>query len=227
MWRGFSRFGSRVNAAMARHPFLTSVTITGAKAAAADLMIQTMIEKREKVDTTRLGLFGLFGFTYQGGFQYGLYAKLFERIWPGTSMRMNICKVLATNLIVDPVFFFPVFYAMREYVFNAGGSDSTLTNNVKNGLLKYKENYKDDWFNTWAVWFPGHTVTYCLMPTHLRMPWIAFVSFGYVSLLSYTRGDFADSEATPQPELGPKTPTTCSVVLPQLTLDPVVPQPTL
>ena len=38
------------------------------------------------------------------------------------------------------------------------------------------------------MWLPGHMVTYGLMPMHLRMVWIAAVSFGYLSLLSFTRG---------------------------------------
>ena len=31
-----------------------------------------------------------------------------------------------------------------------------------------------------------------VMPTHLRMPWIAGVSFGYVCLLSLTRGSYQE-----------------------------------
>ena len=36
--------------------------------------------------------------------------------------------------------------------------------------------------------FPGHAVTYGVMPLHMRMPWIASLSFGYLSVLSFTRG---------------------------------------
>ena len=52
------------------------------------------------------------------------------------------------------------------------------------------------------MWFPCHAVTYGLMPLHLRMPWVALVSFSYVGLLSFTRGDFdaivlAEEEKSP------------------------------
>ena len=38
------------------------------------------------------------------------------------------------------------------------------------------------------VWIPGHTVTYGMMPPAFRLPWMSFLSFGYVGLLSMTRG---------------------------------------
>ena len=54
---------------------------------------------------------------------------------------------------------------------------------------KYSENYLDDWRNTWCIWIPGHMVTYGLVPMHLRMPWVAALSFAYLSILSFTRGN--------------------------------------
>ena len=40
--------------------------------------------------------------------------------------------------------------------------------------------------NTWAAWVPGH----CLASnrtSHLRVPWVAALSFGYCCILSATR----------------------------------------
>ena len=31
-------------------------------------------------------------------------------------------------------------------------------------------------------------MTYGVLPPHLRMPWIALLSFGYLGVLSFTRG---------------------------------------
>ena len=38
------------------------------------------------------------------------------------------------------------------------------------------------------VWFPGHTITYAVMAPHRRIPWMAFLSFFYMCILSFTRG---------------------------------------
>lgn len=49
------------------------------------------------------------------------------------------------------------------------------------------------------VWIPGHIVTYGLMPPAFRLPWMSFLSFGYVGLLSVTRGTM---EAAPPTQVG-------------------------
>ena len=55
-------------------------------------------------------------------------------------------------------------------------------------LGAYRENCYRDWLTSWALWVPGHAVTYFVMPLHLRIPWVATASAGYVCVLSYTRG---------------------------------------
>ena len=62
---------SGINAAIKRRPLTAAIVATGAKAAVADLMVQVLVEQREKVDVRRVALFGCFGASYQGCFQYG------------------------------------------------------------------------------------------------------------------------------------------------------------
>ena len=116
-------------------------------------------------------------------------------------MRAVALKIAATNFCLDPVLFFPVFYSLREML--ATGELGAHT--VRAALAKYRENVFEDLRNSWGVWFPCHAVTYGLMPLHLRMPWVALVSFSYVGLLSFTRGDFdaivlAEEEKPPPAE---------------------------
>ena len=61
---------STINVAVKRRPLATAVAVTGTKAAVADLMVQLLLEQQEKFDPRRTALFGLFGTTYQGCFQY-------------------------------------------------------------------------------------------------------------------------------------------------------------
>lgn len=165
-------------------PIAASIAITASKAAAADLMVQTVLEQRHEVDWRRTSTFLIFGGCYQGCFQYFIFNNLFERLFPGRAMIATVQKILAANLVADPIFFFPTFYTLKEAL-----ATSTLRpQTVRNALSKYYDNCLIDWRNTWATWLPGHVITFAL-PTHLRMPWIAAVSFGYVSLLSWTRGE--------------------------------------
>jgi protein Mpv17 len=179
----------RLNDLMERHPLKTSLWVTGTKAGLADAFVQTQVERKSELDPQRLAAFTLFGFGYQGGFQYWMMTKLWERIFPGAQFVPVVQKILATNLISDPVFFFPTFYTLREALAYPQKAASAPSSVVSSALAKYRMRCLEDWRNTWAVWFPGHAITYGLMPLHLRMPWVATLSFGYLCILSYTRGD--------------------------------------
>ncbi len=178
-----------LNAVAQRHPLKTSLWFTAAKAGLADAVTQTMIEQRPCVDPQRVATFTLFGFAYQGGVQYWMCNVLWERLFPGSGFVPVAQKILATNLISDPVFFFPTFYTMRAALAKPRDAIHAPYSVVRTALSQYRERCFEDWRNTWAVWFPGHVITYGVMPMHLRMPWIATLSFGYLCILSYTRGD--------------------------------------
>ena len=167
--------------------------VTGCKAAAADCLVQVVVEGRERVDRKRMAMFFAFGAGYQGCAQYWMLNHWFE--WWFTAHRFSTAKkVLAANLIADPVFFFPTFYSLKEIL--ATGECTRET--VPAALAKYRSNLFEDIRNSWMIWFPTHMVTYALVPIHLRMPWVACVSFGYVGLVSMMRGAF-DKPPAPAP----------------------------
>ena len=86
-------------------------SVTGCKAAAADCLVQVVVEGRERVDRKRMAMFFAFGAGYQGCAQYWMLNHWFE--WWFTAHRFSTAKkVLAANLIADPVFFFPTFYSV-------------------------------------------------------------------------------------------------------------------
>ena len=88
-----------MNAVAERHPVATAVTVTATKAGVADLMVQFVVEGRETVDTRRTLLFTSFGGSYQGLWQYFMYNKLYEGIWPGRGWKNTIAKIAASNII--------------------------------------------------------------------------------------------------------------------------------
>ena len=126
---------------------------------------------------------------------------MYEKYWPGNSAINVAKKVLTTNLIADPLFFFPTFYTFREVLSHTGKHEPlVLTKCAQRGWANYLQNWPADWFNSWAVWLPSHALIYGFCPLHLRMPAVAGVSFGYVGLLSYTRGKPDDDSTSPSSE---------------------------
>mmetsp|Transcript_50719 Transcript_50719/g.121157 ORF Transcript_50719/g.121157 Transcript_50719/m.121157 type:complete len:275 (+) Transcript_50719:33-857(+) len=177
----------RFGAVVARWPVVTAVLSCSIKAALADLVVQVLIERREKLDKQRNFLFMGFGGLVQGGFQYFLWNVIFERIWPGRSKLASFCKLAATNFISDPFFLFPSFYVMKE-----AAKAQTTSEALAAAFTKYRANCVQDWMMSWMVWLPGHYVTYFWLPLHLRVPWVAVASFSYIGALSYVRGGSAD-----------------------------------
>jgi Mpv17 / PMP22 family len=186
------------------HPFASAVIITTVNAVCADLMTQLVLERSAGAvvwNWQRTALFGAFGFFFQGFCQYAIVNWGWEKLFPGTSTRAVASKVCGMNLVSDPLFFFPAFYLFKQIlVWQSGASAATatvvegtgrlaaLTSFVSSALSSYHQNAWSDWKNSWMVWFPGHAVTYGVMPKHKRIPWMAFLSFFYMCVLSLTRG---------------------------------------
>ena len=171
-----------------RRPFVSAISITTVNAVVADLMTQLVFSKAAPWNPARTLMFGLFGFFYQGMVQYLIVNGVWEKVFPGTSAKAVVSKICAMNLLTDPMFFMPTFYIFQEVMTSAGTPGIGFLSIVKTALLSYKSNCLMDWRNSWMVWFPGHAVTYGVMPSHKRIPWMAFLSFFYMCILSITRG---------------------------------------
>ena len=168
---------------LARHAFACACVITTINAVTADLLTQLVFESGPW-NPQRSLVFAAFGFIYQGMAQYFIVNKGWESLFPGNTKRAITAKICGMNLISDPLLFMPCFYIFKEVL--ASGSIGLAT--IKAALMAYKTNCIIDWRNSWMVWFPGHAVTYGVMPKHKRIPWMAFLSFFYMCILSITRG---------------------------------------
>jgi len=175
---------------MMRFPWSSSLLITTGKTAAADLFVQKIVEKKKEIDWRRNAVFGGFGLVYLGCFQYYMYNFIYWRMFPGLSIKMTAAKVIFDQLVLHPVCYFPVFYYFqqgintREWGFTA----------FKRAMEVYGENFTADLPRLWAFWFPAQSVTFGLMPMHLRLPWVAFISFFFTACLSWWRGDFKSTK---------------------------------
>ncbi len=197
-----------------RKPFKSALVVTTVKTVAADLIVQLAVQKQEW-DPRRTALFGAFGLIYQGAAQYVVVNIVIERtvnaLFPGQTTRAVVAKCAVMNGLADPLLFLPTFYIFKETIHRAHMPDLSTVRRplqqrvipatrhpnpnpnlscpqVSGALAKYRQNCLLDIRNSWMVWIPGHTVTYGMMPPAFRLPWMSFLSFGYVGLLSVTRG---------------------------------------
>jgi len=196
-----------------RDPFKSALVVTTAKTVAADLLVQLAIEGREW-EPRRTTLFAAFGFAYQGAVQYCVVNVLLEGMFPGQTARAVAAKCALMNGVADPFFFLPTFYIFKETIRKTQLPDRTtvlpctdtigwpcrtspsehLPRQVSRALARYRENCLEDIRNSWMLWIPGHVVTYGMMPPAFRLPWMSILSFGYVGVLSVTRGSMTEAQ---------------------------------
>ena len=56
---------------------------------------------------------------------------------------------------------------------------------LRDGLDKYVQDAKGDLlWKYWAIWTPAQFFTFGVVPEHLRIPWVALVSFFWLIILS-------------------------------------------
>lgn len=163
---------------------LTGVVTTVVKTSAADLFAQKIVERRDEVDWRRHGMFLMFGFGYLGCWQYYLYNNLFVK-WckPITAVVGHVgsapVKTFIDQCIHHPLLYFPCFYALKGMV-----EGRPMTESIND----YREHLWENCKALWMIWVPAQMVNFTVVPLHLRIPFVAGVSFAWTVVISVMRG---------------------------------------
>ena len=90
-------------------------------------------------------------------------------------------KVLLDQGLHHPLVYFPVFYSMKAFV--EGKPASTAWD-------KYRTEIRDSCVALWKIWVPAQAINFAFVPRHMRIPFVAAVSFGWTVVLSVMQGKF-------------------------------------
>eukprot|EP00884_Botryococcus_braunii_P014528 jgi/Botrbrau1/23076/Bobra.0243s0017.1 len=166
------------------HPLSTAIITTGLKTTAADLFAQKIVEGRKEVDWTRNTAFTLFGFAYLGGFQYWLYNVKFAELCGPLAARVGHTAVAPIKTLLDqgvhhPLLYFPTFFSLKTVVEGKP---------LSSAVTKYKEEIWESCLALWKIWVPAQIINFAFVPRHLRIPFVALVSFGWTVVFSLMQG---------------------------------------
>jgi len=182
------------------HPLAFGIFFSTFKTSFSDLLVQKTVEKREHIDWRRNAAFASFGCFYLGGVQYGLYVKVFRKMFPTSTtfpgktiaqkmkdkqgMKETGYQVFIDQFVHHPFSYFPVFYATKEIVQNGTNAD------IKRAVFTdyFGTNFKDDVIALWKVWLPSTVLNFAFMPMWGRIPWVASTSLIWTCILSMMRG---------------------------------------
>lgn len=189
------------------HPFAFQMIVATLKTSAADIVCQTVAERKSfsEIDWRRNGIFVVFGFAYLGGFQWYLMVNKYRQWFPtmdrfaklsfaeklkDTAGILDAMKMVLFDVTVHlPMMYFPTYYTVKEFV---GGSSWNPVDWVKDGCTKYYGNMTEDLAAMIKLWGPSDCVQFVL-PLHIRMPFRHLVSFFWTAYVSYTRGSIEEA----------------------------------
>jgi len=188
-----------------RRPRTFNLIVATLKTSVADIIVQLseqLSTRKAVIDWRRCAAFASFGFFYEGLIQWFLYVTVFSKLCPNairfanapweeklrdTAGQIDLIKqVFYDNLILSTLFFFPVFYVIKEMVQESDKSSSSI-NSVMKGLRMYARNFKEDNLTSMAIWMPGDCLVYAV-PMFARMPLGHTLSFVWTMMLSHMRG---------------------------------------
>jgi len=177
-------------------PYTAAFMTCSFKASAADLLAQfreiktstnenadgTTVEAKEqskdRIEFERNVAFILYGGIYQGMVQYYIYNILFP-LWfgHGNDLTSVAIKVAFDMLVISPFLCLPVAYLTKSTIYGK---------TLKEGFDKYIYDlqFNSLWTTYVSIWLPVQCITFGIIPEHLRIAFIALVSFFWLIILS-------------------------------------------
>ena len=165
-------------------PYQAAVLTCGVKASLSDTISQrseiskqTSGVSKQPYCFSRNTAFILYGALYQGATQHLIYNSVYPQIFgSGTDLSTVAAKVLCDQLIHAPLVALPVAYLVKAAIFQVPLGDA---------MQRYVADARRDLlWRYWAIWTPAQCLTFSVVPEHLRIPFIALVSFFWLIILS-------------------------------------------
>mmetsp|Transcript_53189 Transcript_53189/g.122217 ORF Transcript_53189/g.122217 Transcript_53189/m.122217 type:complete len:187 (-) Transcript_53189:179-739(-) len=170
-----------LSASARRYPLAVACASTTLKTTSADVIVQTFIERREKLDYKRTAAFTIFGCGWMGAGQYFVYCKLLEALLPARTVSAALGKMSLDQFIHVPFVFMPIFYLTDACVQGEG---------ISYARQKYENEIVETMTANWQLWLPAQFIGFRFVPPHVRVPYVACVSFVWTMILSMLQGKF-------------------------------------
>lgn len=173
-------------------PYAAAFVTCSVKASAADMVVQSnteedmstatansLEEESSDFDISRTFAFWIYGGLYQGCVQEYLYNTVFPSVFGDSQSWVTVVQEVALDMtILTPFLCLPVAYIVKAGV--------AQDENLLDGLSKYWNHVQNEQLliKYWSLWAPVQFLTFGVVPHHLRIPFVAFVSFFWLMRLS-------------------------------------------
>lgn len=179
-----------INSFYQTYPLQAAVLTCGVKASFADLIAQvrSFTESEQAIELKRNAAYIIYGGIFIGLMCHIEYDMVFPALFGNGHDAMTVVKeVLFDNFVSAPLMWLPPAYFIKAFMYDYP---------MKEGLDRYLTDIDEGLLNKyWAIWLPAQTVSFSLLPDHLRVLFMACVSFGWFIILSSSQSQ-TDEAAT-------------------------------
>ena len=183
-------------------PYLAGFLTCSIKASAADMVAQMTGNKNDQdnketpFNLPRNLAFILYGGLYQGCVQTFIFTCLFPMWFPEQTTQTVLSQVAIDLLVLGPMFCMPTVYTMKALLANSD-DDSDEEFRWTKGIETYVEHIQTKGILTkyWSIWGPVQTLNFGVVPPHLRVVFVAVVSFFWICLLSTTVNSSSEEQS--------------------------------
>lgn len=171
----------------AQFPLQAAVLTCGVKAHVADGIAQVRSSysrnRMPRIDTDDLEFrrnlsYIIYGGIFVGAMCHYEYNVIFPRLFGSEhSLATSAKEVLFDNFVSAPLLWLPPAYIIKSLLYDSP---------VQEGLLSYYEDVKYNGLLTkyWTIWVPAQSISFTVVPDHLRVVFMAAISFFWFILLS-------------------------------------------
>ncbi len=160
--------------------------------------IQQPSKKKNRIDwqARRNLAYVLYGGIFVGLMSHVEYSYVFPFLFGDEkTLAITTEKVFFDNLISAPIMWLPPAYFIKAWVYGSDDDESSegvFAEGLKKYLVDVRENNLLGQY--WAIWFPAQSVSFSVVPDHLRVAFMASISFFWFILFSTvsSQGDAED-----------------------------------
>lgn len=176
---------SEVNEFYQSYPIQSAVVTCAFKASLADGIAQFTSTTNKQWEVKRNLSYILYGGIFVGCMCHAEYHILFPLLF-GTETPHVLEKVLLDNFVSAPLMWLPPAYLVKAFMY-----DETW----QEGLTKYWKDITEQGLllKYWMIWLPAQTVSFSYVPDHLRVAFMAMISFFWFILLSSVASASSDA----------------------------------
>ena len=150
----------------------------------------TITQKANRIDweARRNLAYVLYGGVFVGLMSHIEYSYLFPFLFGDEkTLAITTEKVFFDNLIAAPIMWLPPAYFIKAWVYGSDKDEESSRQGILvEGLEKYLMDVKENnlLWQYWAIWFPAQSVSFSVVPDHLRVAFMASISFFWFILFS-------------------------------------------